>query len=233
MKKALLLATAALLAISCGSKSTPTSPSTNPPPTASPTRIINLSGAMDFGNIQVGQSFSATLHIGNAGNSPLTVTGITGNNNITSVLKANWTSGSVPAGGNQDVVMTFTPGAARTYSGTITVNGDHTSGTNTIAFSGTGSVAGLPVFSRSGTGANVFDVPAYVARVRITGTYAGRCENFVVWIANDLLVNEILGTCSIASGRNYDGTHLIEGGAGGVAEVKSSTGINWTITEVR
>lgn len=89
------------------------------------------------------------------------------------------------------------------------------------------------LWSFSGTGANVFDVPRYVSRVRIIGLYSGRCENFIVWIAGRLVVNAILGTCSIADSRNYDGTHLISGSAGGVAEVKSASGINWTITEVR
>jgi hypothetical protein len=36
------------------------------------------------------------------------------------------------------VTIQFAPTAAQTYSGTLTVNGDQTSGTNTIAISGTG-----------------------------------------------------------------------------------------------
>ena len=87
-----------------------------------------------------------------------------------------------------------------------------------------------PIFTRTGTGANVFDMPTYVTRIRIQGSYSGNCENFVVRIAGRLIVNEILGTCSVASGRNYDGTFVA---TGGVTEVVLSTGITWTFTEVR
>jgi hypothetical protein len=44
------------------------------------------------------------------------------------------------------------------------------------------------------------------------------------------VVNEILGSCSIGIGRRYEGVHLT---GGGVVEVKSSSGINWTFTEER
>jgi len=87
-----------------------------------------------------------------------------------------------------------------------------------------------PLFERSGTGASVFDIPSSVSRIQIAGTYNGSCENFIVLIGNELFVNEILGTCSVASGRNYDGTHATRGGR---VEVKSSTGITWRFTEVR
>ena len=87
-----------------------------------------------------------------------------------------------------------------------------------------------PIFSQSGSGADVFNMPPTVERVRITGTYTGSCENFIVKIDGDLLVNEILGTCSIASGTTYSGTHLT---SGGVVQIQSSTGISWTFTEVR
>jgi hypothetical protein len=86
------------------------------------------------------------------------------------------------------------------------------------------------LFTRNGSGANVFDMPTYITRVRINGTYNGSCENFIILVGGRLLVNEILGGCSIASGRTYEGTHLT---SGGVVEVRSSQGINWTFTEVR
>jgi HYDIN/CFA65/VesB family protein len=120
-----------------GSKGSPTSPSTSSP-TQTPTRVISLFGNMEFANIQLGQSFSATLNIHNTGNAPLTITGLTGSGGITSVTKADWTSGTIPASGSQAVRMTFTPAAPQLYTGTITVNGDQTSGTNSIAFSGMG-----------------------------------------------------------------------------------------------
>lgn len=85
-------------------------------------------------------------------------------------------------------------------------------------------------WSISGTGNNVFDVPTWITRVRVVGTFSGRCQNFVLWIRNDLVVNEILGTCSVAIGPRYDGVHLI---VGGVSRTEISSGVSWSITEVR
>ncbi len=92
------------------------------------------------------------------------------------------------------------------------------------------SLSLIPIFSIAGTGDTVFDVPTRVSRVRIKGAYGGRCQNFVVWIGSDLLVNVILGTCSIASGTTFDGTYLTTGGVG---RTELSTGVSWSITEIR
>jgi hypothetical protein len=111
-------------ASACGGNS----PTTTPTPTAT-TRIIGLSGNLAFGNVQVGNTATATLTITNSGNSTLTVSGMTGPSGYT----ASWTNGTIPAGGSQAATFQFAPTAAQTYSGTLTVNGDQTSGTNTIA----------------------------------------------------------------------------------------------------
>lgn len=87
-----------------------------------------------------------------------------------------------------------------------------------------------PLFTKVGTGANVFDMPTYITRIRIQATYPGSCENFIVHIAGRGVVNEILGTCSIGLGRTFDGTFLT---SGGVTEVLFSNGLTWTFTEVR
>lgn len=217
-----------LSAIACGSKS-PTSPST--PSTPTPTRIIQLGGNMDFGQIQINQSFSATLNVRNNGNAPLTITGITGSGGITAVTALSWTSGTIAPGTSQDITVRFTPTAPQTYSGTITVNGDQTSGTNTIQFTGTGTLNGIPVFSKSGTGDQVFDLPSYVTRIRVQASTGLSCQNFVVKVRGSLIVNIILGTCTVADARTIDNTYAITGG--GTVETQISTGINWTISEVR
>lgn len=85
-------------------------------------------------------------------------------------------------------------------------------------------------FSRSGTGDTVFNVPTYITRIRVQANYGGSCQNFVIRIARRLVVNEILGSCSVASGRAFDGTYTTNGG---VAEVTNSTGVNWAVSEVR
>jgi hypothetical protein len=86
------------------------------------------------------------------------------------------------------------------------------------------------VFTRSGVGDTVFDMPTYLSRVRITATPGSSCQNFVVKIAGRLLVNVILGTCSIADARTHDGTYLT---SGGVTEVQISSGVSWSFIEVR
>lgn len=101
-----------------------------------PTRIIALSGNLAFGNVTVGQQVQAMLTITNNGTGPLTVTGLTGP--AGGAYTASWTNGIIPAGGAQQVTVFFKPSVAQSYAGTLTVNGDHTSGVNTIAISGTG-----------------------------------------------------------------------------------------------
>jgi hypothetical protein len=85
-------------------------------------------------------------------------------------------------------------------------------------------------WSKTGSGNQVFDMPAYLTRVRIQGSTRSRCENFVVYVASRLIVNVILGTCSVANAPSYDGTHLV---SGGTVETQISTGVDWTFTEVR
>ena len=89
------------------------------------------------------------------------------------------------------------------------------------------------LFSRTGVGDNVFDMPSSVSRVRIIGTYTGFCENFIVRIAGRLIVNVILGSrsCSWAStGQRHEGTYVT---SGGVVEITSSSGVVWEFSQVR
>jgi hypothetical protein len=96
-----------------------------------------LSGNLAFGNVTVGQTATTTLTITNNGNSTLTISGSTVPGG--GVYTASWTNGTIPAGGSQQVTEFFAPTAAQSYNGTLTVTGDQTSGTNTIAISGTGT----------------------------------------------------------------------------------------------
>ena len=100
-----------------------------------PTKIISLSGSLGFGSVTVGQSASLAFTITNLGNSTLTVSGMTAPQGA---FTGSWTSGAIAAGATQPVTINFTPPAAQSYSGTLTVNGDQTSGANTIPISATG-----------------------------------------------------------------------------------------------
>ncbi len=100
----------------------------------SETRIIALSGNLAFPNVQLGKVATQTMTIANSGNTPLTITSIS----YPSAFSGDFTSGTIAAGGKQDVKVTFAPNAAINYGGALTVNGNHTSGTNTISVSGKG-----------------------------------------------------------------------------------------------
>lgn len=99
-----------------------------------PTRIIRLEGDLDFGNITVGLTAQRTMAVFNDGNDTLTVTSIT----CSTGFSASPQSFTVSAGGSQPVTVTFSPSAEQIYGGTITVNSDKTSGTDTIGCSGVG-----------------------------------------------------------------------------------------------
>ncbi len=122
----------------CGSGGGGSTPSS---PTAQPTRIIALSGNLTFGDLPVGSSTDNTLTIANSGNSPLTVTSLTMPASIASAYSSSWTSGTISAGARQTATIRCSPAAAVSYDGTLTVNADHTSGTNTITVSCAGATS--------------------------------------------------------------------------------------------
>lgn len=221
----LSLCVVGLLLVGCGgSKSgSPTSPSS---PSSTQTRVMHIDGQLDFGPVRVGESSERSLRVFNNGNAALTVDRIT----IPSGggFAASWTAGTIaPNGAFQDVRIRFSPTEPRSYNGTLTFVGNHTSGTNTRDIDARGF---RDPFRRTGSGAQVFDMPTGITRVHITGNYNGFCENFIVHIGGRGVVNEILGSCSVGSGRTYDGTHLV---SGTVVEVKNSIGINWMIEEIQ
>lgn len=158
----------------------------------------------------------------------MTVTGISATGGLTSVSSASWTSGTIAAGASQAVTIVFRPTTARVYEGTLTVNADHTSGTNTILMTGAGNLDNTPVFSRTGSGDSVFDLPSHVTRVRIQGTYTAFSSNFIVRISGSLVVNELLGTGWNQT--SFDGTYQV---TPGTVQITNSSGVSWTFTEVR
>jgi len=99
------------------------------------TRVIALAGNLVFGNVTTNATATSTMTISNSGNSTLTVSGIT----CPSGFSGNWTSGTIAAGASKSVTVTFSPTAATSYNGTLTVDSDFTSGTNTIGVSGQGA----------------------------------------------------------------------------------------------
>ena len=153
-----LIGAAALVCVaSCGggSPSAPSAPG-NPGvpgvPGAPGTAGIALTGNLAFGEVLVGASATSTLTISNPGTAALTVTGVTGPNGFT----PSWTSGTIAAGASQAVTIGFAPTTAGDYGGTVTVNANQSSGTNTMGISGAaypsmnGAWAGTHVSSGAG-----------------------------------------------------------------------------------
>jgi uncharacterized protein YkwD len=131
--RAVLLAT---LAVSACDKASPTAPTPSPQPV---TRVVSLTGSLAFGAVEVGKTAESTLTIGNNGTGTLSVSGIA----VPDGYTANWTNGTIAPGSSQQVVVRFAPAAARSYDGALTVNGDHTAGTNTAPVSGSGRAPAL------------------------------------------------------------------------------------------
>ena len=130
------------------------------------------------------------LTISNTGNSTLTISGITG---PTEAYTTSWTSGEIGAGGSQPVTFRFTPAAERTYSGTVTVNGDQTSGTNTLAITGTGT---RPPGPRTSFGSGTYLVGGDIVAARyftdpVDGCYWERLSG-LGGSASDIIANEFI-----------------------------------------
>lgn len=105
------------------------------------TKIISLAArdggsALLFGGIIVGLTGSLVLRIFNTGSGTLNVSSITYPTGYTGAY-----AGAILADDYHDVTVVFTPVTAIAYNGTITVNSDATSGTNTIPVSGRGTPA--------------------------------------------------------------------------------------------
>ena len=110
--------------------------------TFTPTRIIGLSGNLAFGEVDTSSEMweiTTTLTISNSGNSTLTVTDVTTGNSVFTSDKTAGRDIEIGAGGTATVMLTFIPAETISYSSTLTVTSDATSGTNTSTVSGTGS----------------------------------------------------------------------------------------------
>jgi alpha-tubulin suppressor-like RCC1 family protein len=101
-----------------------------------PTRIMELTGDLSFGNVLLGTTATRTLTISNSGTGTMTVTGMS----LPTGFSGTW-SGTIPPGGSRAVTVTFAPTSAVRSGGRVTVSGNQTSGTNFVRASGTGRVA--------------------------------------------------------------------------------------------
>ncbi len=100
------------------------------------TRIITLSGNLDFGTIQIGNPSFLKMVIANEGNALLTVQSIKCADGFT----GNW-NGTLLPGISKEISITFNPTQEKLYSGLITVESDKTSGGNSLPATGNAIVA--------------------------------------------------------------------------------------------
>lgn len=82
-------------------------------------------------------------------------------------------------------------------------------------------------WSMSGSGDTVFDMPTYVSEVTISATYTHAASNFIVWIGDELVVNELMGYDFGET--SFTGTYET---TGGTVQIEDSYGVSWSFTEV-
>jgi len=114
-------------------------------PTETPAaqRVIQINGNLAFGNVPVSSTMTTTFTISNAGTSVLTVSAIAVvGDGPTAAFHVSWSKGTILPNASQQITIQFKPGTAQTYSGSVVVLSDATSGSNTIPVSGTGTVEG-------------------------------------------------------------------------------------------
>lgn len=197
------------------SKDSPTQPSTTTPPVTTPApqpTLYNITGTVSSAG--GGAIAGATVRVADGPNAGLTATS-DGSGRYT-------LSGLTFAGFSVEVSA---PGYVSTSRGGILQSGVTQSTANFTL---------LPsqLFTQRGTGDTVFTIPGYVTRLRVDASYTGSCQNFIVRANGSSFINIIIGTCSVADTRSpFSGTYIVP--AGSTISIVSSTGINWTMTEVR
>ncbi len=115
-------------------------------------KVIALSGNLDYGDVLVGSSVTSILTIKNTGDTNLTVTSISYPTGFSGAF-----AGVILPGSFRNVFVTFNPVLAITYSGTLTVNSDKTSGTPTFPVSGTGIAIPVPESLQPGQFVSIAD----------------------------------------------------------------------------
>jgi uncharacterized repeat protein (TIGR03803 family) len=179
-----------------------------------PTRIIGLSGNLDFGSVAVGTTTQRALALTNTGNSELHISSIS----YPTGFSGPW-SGSIPVGGSTNVTVSFAPTSENSYGGTLTVDSDATSGSNTLAISGTG----ICVYLLSLTNATV-------AAVASSNSFGISTGNGCAWSAST--VAAWIHTSSSSAG-NGNISYAVDANANsdGRTGTITTVGLKFTVTQ--
>jgi hypothetical protein len=107
---------------------------------------VSLSpSSLSFGNEAVGVvSPSQTITLSNTGNAALSITGLAlAGANPSDFAQSNNCGGSVAAGGNCTISVTFTPAASGSFTASVSVADNASGSPQTVALSGTGANPGV------------------------------------------------------------------------------------------
>lgn len=132
-----------LSVVACQSGGSSTRPTPSSTQTTSTTRIIALEGDLNFGDVVVPTIAEKTIRILNRGTGPMTVTGFTGPRgggvcenpadiDVCGSVSVSWTGGDIAVSHWQDITVRFNTAWGDSVSGTIVVNANATSRTNTL-----------------------------------------------------------------------------------------------------
>ena len=142
-------------------------------------RIIVLTGDLDFGEVIFGESATRDLTISNAGTANITIEGITYPEGF---------SGVVSVGATEIIVaVTFTPTGLEVFEGEVQVTSNATSGASSIAVSGTGIA--------------ITDVEKYMDK--LLTVYPNPADDWIIVSGVNLKQVETL-TITDESGRRFD-----------------------------
>ncbi|GCC50800.1 hypothetical protein SanaruYs_10180 [Chryseotalea sanaruensis] len=97
-------------------------------------QTISLTGALDFGNVLLGETKVKTITIANTGNAALQISAITLPEGFTSSIEAT----TVNANASITAEITFMPIELKDYEGSVVISSNAASGNNALTLSGTG-----------------------------------------------------------------------------------------------
>jgi hypothetical protein len=162
--------------------------------------VISLSGDLSFGDVNEQDSASLSLTIGNTGNTSLSVSNIT----LPEGFSANWTSGEITIGGEQELEITFLPTEAKSYTGYLKVKSNATIGKDSILVEGTGIAAPLISLSENITFTDIVVGKEETATLTITNSGSTELKVSSIDLPEGFTANWNSGT--VASGNNQEVT---------------------------
>ena len=132
-----------------------------------------------------------------------------------------------------EVIGTSQPSAAMqgTYavSAGATIRITSSNGVSWTISSGNPVPPSSATLALSGTGDQVFYLPARNSVYRIQASYPSTSQNFIVYANDNLVVNEIIGTSNKPP--SYDG--IVSMPASARVEIRGSVGVIWNLAEMR